>query len=317
MPKANTDAFEREVLGDGDDGSWNKAMRLAVAGAVAPHLREQHERASRRRVARVDAAGNVVAYTTLAEVQKALLEQRRIELEVVEGIKAKEFFCERCGHPTRVARRQRRKRCDRCTFLKCSGCDKDLPNNYSAPSMRRGDGDAICLACRKARTAANRAKCTQCGATMNYNSVWQYRKRWGADEPLRCGPCSREHRKLPPPACSGCGKELARTALASPRAKSGKPPMCRDCYRGEARAAIAREKHAADPTYAAKVRAALAKGWERSERIRKPRASCASCSKVLGASASRPSSTTKMCRSCSHRYRWAKSGRRPRAARRK
>lgn len=84
--------------------SMNKAQRLAVAGVVAPHLREQSDKAAKRRVARVDKDGNVVGYTTLAEVQRALLERQKIELEVIDGVRPKEIVCAQCGRADRVAR---------------------------------------------------------------------------------------------------------------------------------------------------------------------------------------------------------------------
>lgn len=85
-----------------DDGEWSKAERLAVACAVAPTLRSQSDKTKSRRVARVDADGKVVGYTTLGEVQKALLRTREIELEVVDGVRPKEVICRACGKTVKV-----------------------------------------------------------------------------------------------------------------------------------------------------------------------------------------------------------------------
>lgn len=73
-----------------EDLEWNKAHRLHVAGAVAPRIRSQDDRTKSRRVARVDADGKVVGWTTLGEVQKALLLAREIELEVQPDTRPKE-----------------------------------------------------------------------------------------------------------------------------------------------------------------------------------------------------------------------------------
>lgn len=297
---------------DPEDARMNKAERLALAGAVAPHLRSQSKKTASRRVGRLDKDGNVVGYTTWAEVQRVQLERRRIEIEVVDGFRPNEAVCHRCGLPANVRARARVAagvtRCDKCTFLSCPDCNKPLPRCYSAPSMRpRGGGEKYCRACRKKRTIANLPRCADCAQPLSRNSAWQYRKNHGAGVPPRCGACSRKARLLPKPACYICSKPLARSALSSARAKAGKPPICRGCYRGEVRASIAREKIATDPVYAEKVRDALKKGHDRGTSLRVPRKTCGSCESPLGASASRPSRAggSGLCRSCSMKYRWA------------
>ncbi len=87
---------------DRDDDSMNKAQRLALASAVAPVLRGTSEKTKSRRVARVDAEGNVVGYTTLAEVQKALLLTRQIELETTDGVRQVEGVCTKCGRSVKL-----------------------------------------------------------------------------------------------------------------------------------------------------------------------------------------------------------------------
>jgi hypothetical protein len=247
------------------DERWNKAERLAVAGVVAPALRGQAAETSKRRVARVDAAGNVVGYTTLAEVQAALVAKRGLEIQTVDGVRPSEALCERCGLPAKVRRASRVvgnvTRCERCTYLRCADCGKKLPRNYSSPSMLKEE--RVCRPCGKVRTASNLPRCVDCGALRSRNVVWQYRKRWGDDEPLRCGGCSREARRLVASACGGCGQPLPYSSLFSARTKAGKAPMCRSCYRGDVRRAIAKEKAERDPAYRARRDAALAKGRER------------------------------------------------------
>lgn len=73
-----------------------KAQRLALAAAVAPSLRKTAQVAGRRRVTRVDGDGNVVGYTTLGEVQAALLKKHGVEISVAEETN-KEWVCIRCG----------------------------------------------------------------------------------------------------------------------------------------------------------------------------------------------------------------------------
>lgn len=75
----------------------SKVERLAVAGAVAPFLREGHEEASSRRVGRLDKDGNCVGYTTWAEVQRAQFARHSIEIDVQPDERPKEFLCGRCG----------------------------------------------------------------------------------------------------------------------------------------------------------------------------------------------------------------------------
>jgi len=106
--------------------NWNKAQRLAVAAAVAPGLRSVSEKTASRRVAKVDKDGNIVGYTTLAEVQKALLEKQRIEFDVVEGVRPKEVVCQACGRIRKVDRGPIpavcRFGCDtRCSTVGCEG----------------------------------------------------------------------------------------------------------------------------------------------------------------------------------------------------
>lgn len=251
---------------DQPETRWNKAERLAVAGAVAPSIRSQEL----RRVARVDSEGNIVGYSTLAEVQASLLKRHEIEIEVTDGVRPKEWFCEKCGLPCKVRHRQTVPRCERCTFLKCADCGKAFPRCYSAPSMqRRGHKEKVCRPCMSKRVAAAKPRCAVCNVAINVHLRWQYRKRWGESEPLRCGPCLRKHHKLPVPTCSVCFKELSVSSRRGKRAREGKPLFCPDCYRGEVRSLIAKEKIAKDPVFAEKVKKAMTKGHELQSKLKR------------------------------------------------
>ena len=81
-------------------GPESRAERLALAGAVAPTLRAAQE----RRIARVDADGNVVGYTTHKRLAESLLARQQIEIAVVEGVRPKTVMCEVCGLPAKVTK---------------------------------------------------------------------------------------------------------------------------------------------------------------------------------------------------------------------
>ncbi len=102
----------------------NKRERLAVAGAVAPSLRTRNE----RRVALVNADGEVVRYTTVAEVQAAVLKRQGIEIAVEPGVRPKMVTCEQCGKPVAVSTKSGRlpKRCKSNCGKRCAepGCEK-------------------------------------------------------------------------------------------------------------------------------------------------------------------------------------------------
>lgn len=154
---------------DQSAAKWSKAQRLAVAGALAPHLRDQDGRASRR-VARVDPDGNVVGYTTLAEVQKALLRQREIELEVQDGVRPKEIICETCGRVDKVGKKGAvPKCCARCRAMHCADCSTALPPSAGTPwaHRRRRGKPARCKECAaRAVAAAPAASCADCAAPL-------------------------------------------------------------------------------------------------------------------------------------------------------
>lgn len=124
----------------------NKAQRLAVACVVAPTLRALSARAALRRVAKVDKNDKVVGYTTLAEVQKALLLARSIELETQEGVRPKQVICRNCGKCIPVGRghlpRVCRDGCDRSCDT--SGCEQEI----SLKRARYRAIDGVKVACK-------------------------------------------------------------------------------------------------------------------------------------------------------------------------
>lgn len=236
---------------------WNKAERLAVAGHVAPRLRDQAERAAKRRVALTDKDGNVVRYTTLAEVQASLLLQKKIELEVIEGKRQAEYICEECG--TLVRRPNPKatggKRCDACSFLSCADCGKKLPRCYSAPSFvkKRKGRPPYCGECAaKHRKKKPLPVCETCKKTLHRT------RQPNADGRLFCSPCkNRMKREATARAhpCANCGQPLPLKKIY----QGGK--YCSGCYTTERRKETVAQK-LKDPTFAAKVAENLAKGRE-------------------------------------------------------
>lgn len=98
-----------------EEERWSKVERLAVAASVAPTLRSQGATTRMRRIARVDADGNVIGYTTLGELQQSLLKRKAIEIAVQPGVRPEAVFCGACGLPVPQASTGRdRKFCDRC-----------------------------------------------------------------------------------------------------------------------------------------------------------------------------------------------------------
>jgi hypothetical protein len=217
-----------------------------LAGYVAPIVRGTSETVLRRRVKTFDReTGEVTGEVTMRQVLGGLTEVTALGIEVIDGVKAAEFICPECG---RVGQNRSRAgvspRCDACTFLHCADCEKPLPRNYSAPSMRRGRGAActrLCLPCKRLRTAARTAAaCTSCSVELGPRVVAARRRSGG---PMLCGKCIRSQRpRKPLPLCGVCGAERPRSAATSVRARSGKPPMCKSCYSGDARRRVVAER---------------------------------------------------------------------------
>jgi hypothetical protein len=185
----------------------NRAERLALAGAVAPRVRSQSDRAAMRRVARVNAEGKIVGYTTLAEVQKALLERERIEMETVDGVRPKGKICEQCGKPTRVGGSGKLPSiCRDCRRRPCVDCGKRLSQGatYAALKEKR---EMLCLLCTRRRKRKPPSKCVDCG------------KALGQRRSKRCALCNRAHGPKGAAMKGSRHKRKRRTA----QAKGSKP----------------------------------------------------------------------------------------------
>lgn len=216
-----------------DEPRMNKVERLAVAGAVAPSLREGAESSSRRRVARVDAEGNVVGYTTLAEVQKAILARHQIELSVQPDSRPTHAVCARDGRLFRVPKKGNTpKYCEKCREAKCRLCGKDIASGAARKRCREGLPPGTCFACRKSRLV-----CVDCSSELPKGSGAPSRVAARAGQPPRCRRCSyklfvgrsRADRK-PPPICH-CGATLSRSVLLPSKAaaRGGAAPRCKSC----------------------------------------------------------------------------------------
>ena len=120
---------------------WSKAGRLAVAGAVAPSLRRR--RGASRRVARLNATGEVVGYTTLEKVQEGLLLDRKIAIQLADPVRPREVVCERCGALVPVKRRGPLPTyCARCLAicapLPICPCGAEIPADSLMPAAHNG-----------------------------------------------------------------------------------------------------------------------------------------------------------------------------------
>lgn len=249
-----------------------KVERLALAGAVAPALRGAAGVTASRRVTLVGPDGNVVGYTTLLEVQKALLARHALEIEVQPDERPREIICERCGLPTKVRclNAKRTTRCESCTFLRCADCEVDLPRNYSAPSMMARIKSGAPLRCRecakqaRARVRQPLPECADCKKTLSRTAEWQHRVRYKRTGPLRCAVCELAARpRKPTPTCARCSKELPGCA----RTRRGGRPLCKACYDDPAvRRETALAKMAADPSFKAKAEVNLRKGREKRQK---------------------------------------------------
>lgn len=139
----------------------NKAQRLVLAGAVAPSLRGASEKTKNRRVGRVDAEGRVVGYTTLGEVQKALLLERQIELEPADGVRPKEVVCTNCGRTILIHTSGTIPRvCPRGCDLRCAtdDCQNTVTVSTARAAARLGKGRGKCVHCACQPTDEHRRK---------------------------------------------------------------------------------------------------------------------------------------------------------------
>lgn len=248
-----------------EDPPWNKAARLGVAGVVVPRLRGQNPKSAHRRVARVDSEGKVVGYITLAELQESLLQQRAIEVEVVDGVRPPEYLCQACGRtspapehggempklcaicrsppcvdcdkPIRNGGYQRSVRCRTCrikfqskelALLNCSVCATELTRSASISWHNRDPSKARCRRCADAARAAPDLACTECGKPLGHSVRSRAAKQTVTS---LCGACWRRRRTKPEPTCAGCGVSLPRKMM-TPSAiarRRGSPPCCSTC----------------------------------------------------------------------------------------
>lgn len=182
-----TDSADGHVC---DGGPRNKAERLAVAGAVAPSLRRNAERAQARRVARVDAGGNVVGYSTLADVQRSMLERAKIEIAVADGRTPERYVCSRCNLIRRFRRGQNRevKICEDCRVVTCVSCGADL-HARAAYLRTASKGASRCVDCYRARGGCGRLGCVDCGKLLSKSASSPSHPSRLAGIPPRCQKC--------------------------------------------------------------------------------------------------------------------------------
>lgn len=210
----------------------SKAERLAVASAIAPVLRATSEATKRRRVAVVDAEGNVVGYRTLAEVQEKLLEAKKLELEVDDGVRPKELMCRQCGSIFIIGSRGPQPGlCNGCKRGRCVQCKRVRPSR-----PQDGKPNELCAGClrdqRRQRRAdfleqVARVQCIKCGGAVG-RSAGAAAVRNG--RPATCRRCFLgDSRVAVLPRCTSCSGEIAyRTAWAAK--KAGYQPRCQRCY---------------------------------------------------------------------------------------
>lgn len=201
------------------DDQWNKATKLEIAGLIAPVLRGQSESVAKRRVAKVDKDGNVVGYTTLAELQRELLAARKIELEVEDGVRPEKKLCEKCG----------------IIF--------EVPKVGALPSFCRKCSDPACIDCGKIRVRAGQRhegsplRCRDC-----------HKKTYPTYGPIHCAICGSARKRKGRPTskkficmsckrvdvrtkCCKCGGGMSRT-YDSPSSRARRPngnPVCGKC----------------------------------------------------------------------------------------
>lgn len=178
-----------------------KPEALAIAGYSAPRLRGQPEAVRMRRIAKTDQDGNVVGYTTLEEVQKALLRRQEIEFDVADGVRPKKIVCRHCGKlvatpkkggPVPVC-------CASCRHYKCADCGAETTERRS---NRR---DSVrCMPCRRTFVACKVTLCAGCK-----NPCKKLGKKSHAIP--RCRPCRKLLTRRVAVFCA-CGKQLSDDA---------------------------------------------------------------------------------------------------------
>lgn len=174
-----------------------KRDRLVTAAVIAPSVRKTER--GKRRVTVVDKDGAAVRVADLADIQKAILERAKIELDVGEGVRPKTVFCDECGTVVRVGQRGAViKRCLKCRqkhwkSAACSGCGGRIDVSYARKMVRRG-GTPVCLSCSSRRLHKAHRVCRECGGGV---SRWTSTRAKQHDKSAVCLPCAKKkHRKF-------------------------------------------------------------------------------------------------------------------------
>jgi len=224
-----------------------KVENLAIAGYVAPRMRSQPESVRMRRVGRLDKDGNVIGYTTVEEMNKALLRRQEIEFDVADGVRPKATICKACGVILPVKKGLPvRDKCKNCRYRKCEVCKQTLSYKHhssgakycsrtcSYPARRKhpinhctdckkqlgrhaANGVRRCIDCHRSQAKhPKEVKCIECGAAL----VSKLAKRC-----QRCSmvECHRQRRAVRPSVevkCQECG-----VVLVNRRSK-----RCRRCF---------------------------------------------------------------------------------------
>jgi Fe2+ or Zn2+ uptake regulation protein len=93
----------------------SRAEKLQTAGVLAPRLRQQSERLSRRKVAVYNQeTGEVVRYVSGAEAIERVVAQQLVEFSINEGEKPDHVVCEDCGKVIARRPKARKQRCPEC-----------------------------------------------------------------------------------------------------------------------------------------------------------------------------------------------------------
>lgn len=142
----------------------SKAERLAIAGAIAPRMRETEELARTRRVRLYNQqTGEETGSATLADARAGILKRAGIELETRPGVRPSQVLCLSCRNLFKTRPGPTPKYCHTCKAPKCKRCDAQLK---AAPSLKKGRRRGLCFACwrvsRKENTARSRT-CSDCG----------------------------------------------------------------------------------------------------------------------------------------------------------
>lgn len=250
-----------------DPEHWSKAERLAVAGMVAPALREGSVRARARRVFVTDKDGEIKKVVSLKEVQEGLLSTAKIELAVEDGIRPKEVICRGCkgiikveprghipiwckrcpqcicGKKVRHAGQQCRKCCRPPREAAFCACGRPLHKEAlkaSAVNRRKGK-PAVCDSCSRARLKKAKKRCA-CGSELSRSRSKKCRAC--VRTPRRLCACGKELSKSAKHFCTdchskqmfafqsakicvGCGVRVTQSAKAK---RAGAPPRCRNCW---------------------------------------------------------------------------------------